>query len=82
MVNAYLFIIYFSLVANLPIPPLIPASQVIPSAAEPFREPSSSVVAPKDPRVRQLNKEFALEFHNSVLQTTQMQLGNAFLFKK
>ncbi|XP_015912037.1 uncharacterized protein [Parasteatoda tepidariorum] len=57
---------------NLPVPPLIPTNQ-IPAFAETTQD-KGAVIAPKDPRVRQINKDFVEEFHKSVLQTTQMQL--------
>ncbi|GFQ67879.1 DUF3736 domain-containing protein [Trichonephila clavata] len=59
----------------IPVPPLIPTCQVISQASEAAQNKNSSVVAAKDPRVRQVNKDFVQEFHNSVLQTTQMQLA-------
>ncbi|KAF8786840.1 hypothetical protein HNY73_008502 [Argiope bruennichi] len=59
----------------LPVPPLIPTCQVVPHASEAAQNKSPSIVAAKDPRVRQVNKDFVQEFHNSVLQTTQMQLA-------
>ncbi|GIY51877.1 DUF3736 domain-containing protein [Caerostris extrusa] len=60
---------------TLPVPPLIPTSQIMSNNPDVSQNKNPSVVAAKDPRVRQLNKEFAQEFHNSVLQTTQMQLA-------
>ncbi|GFU07773.1 DUF3736 domain-containing protein [Nephila pilipes] len=59
----------------IPVPPLIPTCQVISQASEAAQNKNTSVVAAKDPRVRQVNKDFVQEFHNSVLQTTQMQLA-------
>ncbi|CAL1272576.1 unnamed protein product [Larinioides sclopetarius] len=59
----------------LPVPPLIPTCQVVPHASEAAQNKNPSIVVAKDPRVRQVNKDFVQEFHNSVLQTTQMQLA-------
>ncbi|KFM68869.1 hypothetical protein X975_17294, partial [Stegodyphus mimosarum] len=56
---------------NVPVPPLIPTYQAVPPLPEPFKETNTSIVAPKDPRVRQVDKDFVQEFHKSVLQTTQ-----------